>query len=101
MNEKLQEENEKEEIRRKILRMRDTIMDGLAGKACTWQDLTQLSLIAISEADWYLEQKEYRFFGLYLQLYSDIWRYAYSHLKLRDYQYFCQSQDWPSGDYLT
>ena len=88
-----------EERKKTIANLRKAVTESIAKDDCTWEDLNYLALEAISEADWSIHQKKFRLFGMYLKLYSDIWQYAYSHLKPLEYQYFCLYQVEPSNKY--
>ena len=85
----------REERRKAIVFFRKAVVDSLARKNSTWEDLNYLALEVISKAEWSIRHKKYRLFGMYLQLYSDVWQYAYSRLNPIEYQYFCLCQAEP------
>ena len=93
-------ESGREERQKAITFLRKAVTDSFARGNSTWEDLNYLALEAISEANWCIRQKKYRLFGMYLQLYSDIWQYAHSHLKPMEYQYFCLCQAEPNCEYV-
>lgn len=59
---------------------------------CDWQELSELAHKMIVIAIWYLNKKNYRMFGLYLRLFTDLWQFASDQLSQEDYRYFCCSQ---------
>ena len=75
---------------------RETFGDG----DCNWKRLSELALIALQEAKKYLVLKQYRLFEMYLFRYSEIWQYAESHLDVKDYQVFCNSQNMVGSEYV-
>ena len=99
MKEEKEDFNEEERCR-KIAFLRKAASESFARNECGWERLNDLARQAISEAECNLRQKRYRFFGLYLQLYSDIWQYASSHLNPGEYRYFCQCQYVPDYEFV-
>lgn len=81
-----------DEHRRKLISMFMDVRKMKDWADYSWQELSELAHAAIGRAEWFLGRKNYRVFGLYLRLYTDIWQYACDQLNPEDYQYFCCSQ---------
>ena len=81
-----------EEHQRKLISMFMDVRKKKDWAGRGWQELSELAHAAIDRAEWFLSRRNYRVFGLYLRLYTDIWQYACDRLNLEDYRYFCSSQ---------
>ena len=86
----------REEYLKKIVSLGRTAREEQIYSRCSWSELSEFARHVIASANWFLGRKQFRTFGLYLQLYAEVWQYAYAHLELRDYQYFCQCQYMPN-----
>lgn len=88
-------ENGEEDLEQRMAALRRTVKKSIVRGECGWEKLNDLAQQAFMAAVRALNQKEYRLFGLQLQIYSDIWQYACSHLNGKEYQYFCLYQAAP------